>query len=150
MWAEPPRHIVTEALLCRRLRFEEVSPHIQDLLEHRVDLRVEEESEATGGAHGPVERSADGYADHPNPLRLVGPCRARGDEVVEHLEEVVVIADLRPTGGVVGIWLLVGHLVEHGRDEAEDTRVRLNELPKLFEDRMKRRWILVDVVDDAF
>jgi predicted peroxiredoxin len=149
MWAEPTAVVVTEALLRRRFRLEEAPPHIQNLLEHRVDLRVEEEREAAGGPHRPVERSADGHADHSDPLRLVGPRWARGDKVVEDLEEVGVIADLHVTGGVIGIRFLVGHLVEHGRDEAVYTGVRLDKLLELFEDGVEGRRILVDVVDDA-
>ena len=70
--------------------------------------------------------------------------------MVKDLEEVAVIADLHLTGGIVDIRRLVGHLVEHGCDEAEDTRVRLNELPELLEDGMERSRVLVNVVDDAF
>jgi len=150
MRAEPPTGVLTEALLRRCFRLEKVAPHIQELLEHRVDLWVEEEREAAGGPHWPVECSADGHADHSDALCLVGPRWTRGDKVVEDLEEVVVIADLHVTSGVAGVRLLVGHLIEHGRDEAEYTRVRLDEQLELFEDRVEGRCVLVDVVDDAF
>jgi len=148
MRAEPPAVVVTEALLRRRFRFEKVPPDVEDLLEHRVDLRVEEERETAGGPHRPVERGADGDADHSDPLRFVGPRWTGGDKVVEDLEEVGVIANLHVTSRIGIIWLLVGHLVEHGRDEAEDSRVRLDELLELFEDGVEGGWILVDVMDD--
>ena len=150
MRAEPPTVVITEALLRRRFRFEEVPPDVEDLLEHRVDLRVEEEREATGGPHRPVKRGADGHAYHSDPLRFVGPRWTRGDQVVKDLEEVGVIPNLHVTSRVRGVWLLVRHLVEHGRDEAEYSRVCLDELLELFEDGMEGRWILIDVVDDTF
>ena len=149
VWAEPAGIIVAEALLCGCFRLEEVAPDIEDLLEDGVDVGVEEEREAAGGATGPVECSTYGDADHADALCLVGPGWAGGDEVVEELEQVVVIADLHLTGGVVEVRLLIGDLLEHGGDEAEDARVRLNELLELFEHGVEGLWVLADVVDDA-
>ena len=70
--------------------------------------------------------------------------------MVEDLEEVGVITNLHVTSRVCDVWLLVRHLVEHGRDEAEYSGVCLDELLELFEDGMEGRWVLIDVVDDTF
>ncbi len=69
--------------------------------------------------------------------------------MVEDVEEVQVIADLHLTSGVVDVGFLVGYLVEHGGDEAEYSRIRLDELLELFEDGVEGRWVVIDVLDDA-
>ena len=69
--------------------------------------------------------------------------------MVEDVEKVQVIADLHLTSGIVDIGFLVGYLIEHGRDETEYSRIRLDELLELFEDGMEGLWVLIDVLDDA-
>ena len=69
--------------------------------------------------------------------------------MVEDAEKVQVVADLHLTSGVVDVGFLVGYLVEHGGDEAEYSRIRLDELLELFKDGVEGLWVLIDVLDDA-
>nr|POE59281.1 hypothetical protein CFP56_24550 [Quercus suber] len=126
---------------------QEFAPVVEDLLEVGVDLGVEEGGVARGRAHGVVEEGAHGDADHADVGGGVGPLRGGGEGVVQHLEHVVVVADLLVAGGVLVVGVLDGHLVEHGVEVHVDARVVLDELLEVLEHRRELFGVLLGILD---
>lgn len=114
-------------------RVEVFAPGVEHLLNHGVDIRVKEGSEATGGAHGPVEDGTDGDADEAEAVGAVIPRGSAGEDTVEDLEEVLVVADLGVAGGRVAVGFLFRDLLEHGLEEHVDAGVFLDQVLELLQ-----------------
>jgi hypothetical protein len=63
------------------------------------------------------------------------PLRSSAEDVVQDLQHVVVVAHLAAAGRVLVIWWLSWHLLPHLREVHVDSRVTLNQIFPLLQDR---------------
>lgn len=110
---------------------QELAPFVENLLEHLVDIWVEEGSVTGRSGHWVVENGTHWHTDHTDCLSRVGPDWSRTEDVVQNLEHVVVVTDLLPAGWVLGVDVLVRNLFEHGGEVHVDSCIALDELLEL-------------------
>jgi hypothetical protein len=116
----------------------ELAPLVEDLLQHLVDLGIEEGGVTGRSGHGVVEDGAHGDTDHTDSLCRVSPDWSRTKDVVQDLEHVLVVTNLLAAGRVFGVVVLVRDLLEHGCKVHVDSRGALNEVLELLEDWIQR------------
>jgi len=127
-------------------RHEELAPLVEDLLEHLVDLGVEEGGVARRSGHGVVQNGAHWHTNHTDCLSRIGPDRCRAEDVVEDLEHVLVVTNLLASSGIPLVDVLVGNFLEHGSEVHVHSGCALNELLEFLKDRNQRLLVLVGVL----
>jgi len=125
---------------------QELAPLVEDLLDHLVDLGVEECGVTGRSGHGVVQDGAHGNTDHTDSLCRVGPDRCRTKDVVQDLQHVLVIADLLAAGGISLVDVLVGNFFEHGGEVHVDSGSTLDEFLELLKNRDQRLLVLLGVI----
>ena len=111
---------------------QERTPIVEDLLDHLVDFGVNERCESTRCTHWPVEDGVDGESDETHAVLslAVGWCGA--DEVVQHAQHVLVVADLGSTVILLGV--VERDFVEHGLEEHGEAGGGVDAVFEFFDD----------------
>lgn len=69
--------------------------------------------------------------------------------MVEHLHQVLVVADLGRAVDLAAVVVAVWHLVQHALEEQVESRGGLDEVLEFLDDRVQLLWVLVNATDDA-
>lgn len=94
---------------------QERAPIVEDLLDHLVDFGVDEGCESTGCTHRPVEDGVDRETNEAHAVLSLAVGRCCADEVVQHAQHVLVVAEL--WSAIILFGVLERDLVEHGLEE---------------------------------
>lgn len=86
-------------------------------------------------AHGLVEDSAHRHTHHADRLCSISPLQGAGEDVVEHLQHVVIVADLALACRVPVVGRSAGNLLPHLAEIHVDARIALDQLLELLQDR---------------
>lgn len=73
--------------------------------------------------HGIVENRTKGHPNNASAFSCIGPFRSSGDDVIEHLEHMVIVADLLGARRIVPVRSLVGDFFEHLSEVHVNSRV---------------------------
>lgn len=114
-----------------------------------VDLGVKVSHKATGRAHGPVEHGVDRQSDETHAILPLTVRRGRHEDVVEHLQHVLIVADLGLAAELFVVTAMLWDFLEHGLEEHVEARVILDELLELLQDRVEGFGVLVDTFCDV-
>lgn len=69
--------------------------------------------------------------------------------MVEHLHQVLVVADLGRAVDLTAVAVAMWHLVQHALEEQVESRGGLDEVLEFLDDRVQLLWVLVNATDDA-
>lgn len=125
------------------------TPDVQDLLEHPVDLGVNEGSMATGSSHPPDKNGVHGHSNKRHPVLPLAVIRGALDHMVQHCEHLVVVANSRSTADGLVVAAVAGDFIEHALDEHVDARVGFNEVLEFLDDGVEFLRVCIDATGNV-
>lgn len=114
---------------------QEGTPDVENLLDHLVDFGVDKRCKSARCTHWPIEDGVNGESNEAHAVLSLAVGRRGADEVVQHAQHVLVVAELG--SAIILLGVVERDFVKHGLEKHGEAGGGVDAVFEFFDDRME-------------